>query len=179
MGITHVITLYTDTNIIGWINMMDGTNDIANYIILNNDIIPNSPLGSTKLKLLDYEKSSKNILSKHQSYIYSIYENQATKNILGTIAINPIYINEKGFKVVNNKIYLYNKLYEKYVASISGNGDVILTYTNVPDEVPEHSTTYDFGGARRNKKRTRRHKNNKKRDKRTRSRKTRNNRRKH
>ena len=176
MDITHVITLYTDTNIIGWITMMDKKNDIAKYIILNNDIIPNSPLGSTKLKLLDYEKSSKNILSKHQSYIYSIYYKQ---NKLGTIAINPKYIYKEGFKVVNNTISLYNDTYEKYVASISGKSDVILTYTNASGEVPEHSNTYDLGGARRNKKRTRRHKNNKKRDKRTRSRKTRTNRRKH
>ena len=105
------------------------------------------------------------------NHIYSIYENQ---DKLGTIAIDPNYINKNNYDVKKNTIFLYNndnKQYYEVPGSISGNDGVILTWYDAPQT--------EYGGARRNKKRTRRHKNNKKQDKRTRSRKTRTNRRKH
>ena len=178
MGITHIITLSndTDTSIIGWIDMENRTNDITDYIIL----IPNSRPGSPNVTLLPYNTNHKDeILLERESYIYSIYENEAKKNKqnkLGTIAINPKYINKNDYDVKRNTIYLYNnnnKQYYEVPGSIRGIRDVILTCS----EEPRNEYGYAYGGARRNKKHTRRHKNNKKRGKR--SRKTRNNRRKH
>ena len=79
MSITHVITLSNDTNtsIIGWIAMENRTNNITKYIILKSGL---SNLKPSNLKLLEYNESYKNeILRGYQSYIYSIYENEAKK----------------------------------------------------------------------------------------------------
>ena len=121
---------------------------------------------------MPYEtKHEDKILLERESYIYSICENKDKQNKLGTIAIDPEYINKNNYKVKKNTIYLYNnnnKEYYEIPGSIRGTDYVILTSSDAP-------RTAEHGGARRNKKHTRRHK--KKRGKR--SRKTRNNRRKH
>ena len=77
------------------------------------------------------------------NHIYSIYENQ---DKLGTIAIDPNYINKNNYDVKKNTIFLYNndnKQYYEVPGSISGNDGVILTWYDAPQT--------EYGGARRNK----------------------------
>ena len=115
---------------------------------------------------------------------YQIFRTNNKEIIIGSIHMvksNTIHTASGTVKTDNTKFFIYpviNTSTEQHEGVLFISKEFSLM--NVRTKTPQSSRyNTNMGGARRNKKRTRRHKNKKKRDKRTRSRKTRNNRRKH